>query len=388
MNAIVGGEDAAGVERAKGLLDRFLANRGDRTLQAYRIDIEDFGRFLGVSASRAVARLLANGPRAGRHLALDYAIDLRERGRAQATVNRRLATLRSLAGIAHELDLVDWPLEVPREEEISAAIQERAGQASYLLPRHPSEVDRLDLQHYGLRAALRANYLAPVESPERVLDVGSGTGQWGFDVCQRFPNASVTGIDLVAGKPGAPPRYRSVRANVLDGGVPFSDGMFDFVHQRLMVTGVPLASWPGLVADIVRVTRPGGWVELVEPMLIFERTGQATLRLCQLAMEIAKPLGLDTTSVVFGALDSYLRDAGLETVTRSQLTVPIGHWEGEVGALMATDARAAFTRLCEVLQARSVLQVAEGRGLIEQAQEEWEQHRTCWTFAIAFGRKP
>jgi SAM-dependent methyltransferase len=387
VEVIVDGQDSAGVERAQGLLDRFLANRGDRTLQAYRIDIEDFGRFLGASPPGAVARLLANGPGAGRHLALEYAIDLRHRGRAQATVSRRLATLRALAGIAQDLDLVDWSLEVPREEEVSVAIQERAGQASYMLPRHPSEVDRLDLQHYGLQAALRANYLAPVESAERVLDVGSGTGQWGFDVCQRFPRATVVGIDLVVSKPGAPPGYRSVRSNVLDG-IPFRDDQFDFVHQRLMATGVPLASWPSLVADLARVTRSGGWVELVEPMMAFERVGPATVRLVELAMAIAGPLGLDTTSVVFGALDGYLRDAGLESVTRCQLTVPIGHWEGDVGSLMATDARAAFTRLCEVLQARSALPVAEGRDLIERAQEEWEQHRTCWTFAIAFGRKP
>lgn len=387
MELIVGGQDAAEIERAQGLIDRFLANRGDRTLQAYRIDLEDFGRFLGVSPPGAVARLLANGPWAGRRLALDYAIDLRQRGRAEATVNRRLATLRALAGIAYELDLVDWPLQVPRSEDVSAAIRERAGQASYMLPRHRSEVDRLDLQHYALRAALRADHLAPVESAERILDVGSGTGQWGFDVCQRFPSATVVGMDLVPGKPGAPPGYRCVRANVLKG-VPFRDGTFDFVHQRLMVTGVPLAVWPELVADLARVARPGAWIELVEPMMTFERIGPATVRLCQLAMDIARPLGLDTTSVVFGALDSYLRDAGLENVTRCQLTVPIGHWEGDVGSLMATDARAAFTRLCEVLQSRSALSVAEGRDLIERAQEEWEQHRTNWTFAIAFGRRP
>ena len=100
MELIVDGQDGAGVERAQGLLDRFLANRGDRTLQAYRIDIEDFGRFLGATPPGAVARLLANGPGAGRHLALEYAIDLRQRGRAQATVNRRLATLRALSAVA------------------------------------------------------------------------------------------------------------------------------------------------------------------------------------------------------------------------------------------------------------------------------------------------
>jgi hypothetical protein len=53
---------------------------------------------------------------------------------------------------------------------------------TYMLPRRPSEVDRLDVQHYALREALGANYLAPVKGPALVLDVGSGTGQWAFGV--------------------------------------------------------------------------------------------------------------------------------------------------------------------------------------------------------------
>jgi hypothetical protein len=73
----------------------------------------------------------------------------------------------------------------------------------------------LDVQHYALREAVGANYLAPVEEPSRVLDVGCGTGQWGFEVCQQFPEALIAGFDLVSGKLGWPPRYRLVKGNLL-----------------------------------------------------------------------------------------------------------------------------------------------------------------------------
>lgn len=387
MEATEAGAGSSGTAAARELLERFLANRGDRTLQAYRIDIEDFGRFLGLTAADAVDRLLTGGPSAGRYLTLEYAIDLRQRDRAPATVSRRLATLRALVAAGQEAGLTDWLLATPRDEEITAAIQERAGQASYMLPRHPSEVDRLDLQHYALRAAMGATHLAPLDGANRVLDVGCGTGQWGFELCRQLPQALVVGFDLVAGKPGGPPRHRCVRGNLLQG-LPFRDDQFDFVHQRLLVTGIPIASWPSAVADLARVTRPGGWVELVEPRMTFDRTGPATERLVGIAMSVAATLDLDTTSVVFGALEAYLEDAGLEQVTRRQLEVPIGHWGGDVGALMATDIRAGLTRVCEVLQARSRLSADEARQLIEGAQQEWEQQRTSWTFAVAFARKP
>ena len=45
---------------------------------------------------------------------------------------------------------------------MSADRERSTGGDAYLFPRHPSEVDRLDVQHYALREALGANYLAPV----------------------------------------------------------------------------------------------------------------------------------------------------------------------------------------------------------------------------------
>lgn len=58
--------------------------------------------------------------------------------------------------------------------------------APYLLPRHAGEIDRLDLQHYAIRVAMDgATHRAPVASPGLVLDVGAGSGQWGWDIVRR-----------------------------------------------------------------------------------------------------------------------------------------------------------------------------------------------------------
>src|SRR5262249_48361631 len=211
-----GGErDSDGVDGAGGLLERFLANRSDRTLKAYTTDLEEFARSRDQLLAGAIAQLLAGGPIAARRSVLDYVIDLRRRGSAPATINRRLATLRSLVRAAQESGMIDWWLEVPSEEQLSVAIESQASSENvrYLLPRHPGEIDRLDIQHYALRETMGANFLAPVESPLRLLDVGCGTGQWGFEACHQFPEALVLGLDLVAGKPDRPPRYHWVKAN-------------------------------------------------------------------------------------------------------------------------------------------------------------------------------
>jgi ubiquinone/menaquinone biosynthesis C-methylase UbiE len=374
---------------ARGLRESFLANRAERTFKAYTIDIGEFARFLNEAPDVALAQFLAGGPGAAHRVVLAYAIDLRQRGRAPATINRRLITLRALTRAARNLRLIEWVLDMPSADQVSAAIEERStsDSARYLMPRHPGEIDRLDIQHYSLRETLGANYLAPVGLPRRVLDVGCGTGQWGFEVSTQFPEALVIGLDLVAGKAEQPSRYCWVKGNVLQG-LPFANDQFDFVHQRLLITGVPLSSWPTVVLDLVRVTRAGGWVELVEPPFTIEGSGPATVRLVGLTTQMAASLGLDTTSVVFESLDDYLRQAGLARVVRRQLSVPIGRWGGQIGSLMVTDLRAGFTRVSEVLQARSSLTAEDAGDLIRRAQEEWEEGRMSWTFGIAFGQKP
>jgi ubiquinone/menaquinone biosynthesis C-methylase UbiE len=381
--------DSAAIARAQDLLDRFLAERGDRTLQAYTTDIAEFARFLGQDPAPALAGFLAAGPSAGRRTVLEYAIDLRRRGRAPATIDRRLVTLRALARSALELGLAEWLLEVPSQEQVSTAMEESATSdtAPYIFPRHRSEIDRLDVQHYALRETLGANYLAPVERPERILDVGCGSGQWGLELCQQFPEALVVGMDLVVGKREQPSRHRWVRGNVLHG-LPFADDLFDFVHQRLLLAGVPLASWPVVAVDLVRVTRPGGWVELSEPPFEIEREGPANERLRRLTTELTASMGMDSTRVVFDSVDGWLRDAGLTGVVRREISVRIGEWGGQVGSLMVTNFRAAYMRLCDALEKRSMITAEEGWDLIRRAQEEWEHNRMLWSFAIAFGQKP
>ncbi|MDQ6900081.1 MAG: methyltransferase domain-containing protein [Candidatus Dormibacteraeota bacterium] len=381
--------DPRAVARAQQLLDHFLANRTDRTLQAYSIDIEEFARFLALTPATAIARLLASGPSAARRVVLEYAVALRWKGRAQATIDRRLCTLRALVRTAQQLGLVGWVVEVLAEDLVSAAMEvsQPVDSEHYFFPRNPSEIDRLDVQHYALREAVGANYLAPVGEPSRVLDVGCGTGQWGFEVCQQLPEALVVGFDLVSGKLGWPPRYRLVKGNLLKG-LPFADDQFDFVHQRLLVSGVPVAAWPSVVADLVRVTKPGGWLELVEPPLGFDQAGQATQRLFALWKDLTASLELETESEVSDALDRYLREAALEGVVRREIRVPVGEWGGQAGALMATDFRVTSTRVCEMLQAQSRLSAEEAGELIRAAQQEVEQSQMYWTLAIAFGQKP
>jgi ubiquinone/menaquinone biosynthesis C-methylase UbiE len=92
--------------------------------------------------------------------------------------------------------------------------------------------------------------------PERILDIGCGTGVGALFLAREFPRASVRGIDLseemireARSKVGLDPEGR-IAFKVADAAdLPYEDESFDLVAQLNM---------PPFFDEMVRVLRPGG----------------------------------------------------------------------------------------------------------------------------------
>jgi ubiquinone/menaquinone biosynthesis C-methylase UbiE len=264
----------------------------------------------------------------------------------------------------------------------------RSGEIYYPLPRHQSEVDRLDMLHFAVTAAQKSLYLTPVREPKRILDVGCGTGQWARQVCSVFRDADVVGVDIEhTAKPDPPANYHFVKTNVL-AGLPFVDGAFDFVHQRFLVAAIPIERWRNEVADVVRVTRPGGWVELKETVPHLVNVGEATRRLADVFRLPGRQAGLDTLGFVPSALHIYLAEAGIDHIQTRTLWVPVGEHGGEIGTWMKDMYRSLLTRMAPLFERDHGLPLEECGELITQMGREIEEHQTKISFRTAFGRRP
>lgn len=266
--------------------------------------------------------------------------------------------------------------------------------APYALPKDLGETNRLNFQHFLLRQLLQSNYLAPLtQAPQAILDVGCGTGRWAIEMAAQFPDSNIIGLDKVVpatdtvtlgyGINQRPQNFNFVAGDVLQG-LAFPNASFDFVHMRLLYSAIPAVRWQFVVSELVRVTRPGGWVELVEGGLP-PNGGAGMNMLHSLTIEGGNKVGLDMT--VGSRLGAYLQNAGMVNVRSRELAVPLGSQAGRVGKLMAMD-------LFEILKAGRGLSVARGLASAEdydRALQSWQQEvehtNSTFSFYVAVGQR-
>lgn len=138
----------------------------------------------------------------------------------------------------------------------------------YFLPNDEQEINRLDLQH---RIALQVLdwklYLAPISSPNRVLDLGTGTGIWAIEFADQNPESDVLGTDLSPIQPEYVPANCRFEIDDAEDEWLYSQ-KFDYIHGRYMCAF--LSDFPKLFRNIYDNLIPGGWVEFMETLIYFQ----------------------------------------------------------------------------------------------------------------------
>jgi ubiquinone/menaquinone biosynthesis C-methylase UbiE len=218
-----------------------------------------------------------------------------------------------------------------------------------MLPKDAQEYQRLDHLHFLLQQVLPRVDTAAFAPPSSILDVGCGTSRWAIEMARTFPGASVTGLDIVepeSASRGMPPYiYQFIHGNVLDG-LPFADASFDLTHMRMLFLAIPANLWPSTVEELVRVTRPGGRIEIVEGDLPKNGGYELDVLLLWIA-EAARQRGIN---VHLGSnIGQLLHDAqAIDVVTRT-IAVPLGSHAGHIGEMTTANTFALLESLRSVV---------------------------------------
>ncbi len=267
----------------------------------------------------------------------------------------------------------------------------------YALPADGAEFNRLDFQHYMLRFAFQGNYAAPLDNPMSILDVGTGTGRWAIEMAQTFPHANVIGLDVkppvvderATTQPNAdvrPPNYSFVPGNLLEG-LPFADCSFDYVHQRLLFTAIPHDRWPSAVQELIRVTRPGGWIELVDSIGL-ANGGPHVEQLMEWIRQLSRRRGVDLMDG--GRIGDYLHATPLLQQSFRRFDLPTGVSGGRVGKMVAADFASVCSGYGGMIAAQGIAAQQEWDTMLARMQSDLNNPalRCVTPFFIAYGQRP
>lgn len=187
------------------------------------------------------------------------------------------------------------------------------------------------LVHYhSLRLTLdNKHWIAPIDEPRSIIDVGTGTGVWAMDVADDFPGSTVMGIDLSPIQPTlVPPNLEFV---VQDLEEPWDmPKRFDFIHTRLM-NGFSVKSWPMFYKNAFESCKPGGWVENQEFDLNFTSDdGTLTADAATVKWQDLWNHGVASVGMT-GRCDpqqmaNQMKEAGFVNVVVRPFKMPIGPW--------------------------------------------------------------
>ncbi|KLO11733.1 S-adenosyl-L-methionine-dependent methyltransferase [Schizopora paradoxa] len=266
--------------------------------------------------------------------------------------------------------------------------------AHYVLPHNRDEFERLNLLHkYSTNVVCDGRLVFDkninFEASCCVLDSGAGTGAWAVDLAKKLPDSvEIYAVDISDAKfmPSPPPNVKFSLASVTSLPAEWSS-KFDFVAQRYLVAALLAKEWSEAAAEIYRVVKPGGAVQLIEIDMRFPTPETpVSVRIRDVKWKGFNALGLDYG--ITGRLPDLLEDAGFVDVVDEVRRMPLGKSWGEIGMQGTNVVGGAFRNLYgSIAKAGAAETHEEYEGLIDKLVTEWDAHGSNYPCHVC-ARKP
>ncbi|KAG0127839.1 S-adenosyl-L-methionine-dependent methyltransferase [Tuber indicum] len=130
----------------------------------------------------------------------------------------------------------------------------------YAFPNDERENSRMELVHHVYTSLFNGTqYFAPLRNLKRVLDIGTGTGNWAIDMADTHRDTAIIGTDISPIQPSWSPPNLKFEIDDAESDWNFVGGSFDYVHFRHLIGSI--ADWPRLIKQSYDALKPGAWIE-------------------------------------------------------------------------------------------------------------------------------
>ncbi|CAG8586546.1 3762_t:CDS:2 [Acaulospora morrowiae] len=267
----------------------------------------------------------------------------------------------------------------------------------YFLPSNSDkEIERLQMQHYLMRCIWKENFSSPIKEDfikggVKVLDIQCGSGIWITDLATEFPSSTFIGVDGDEARARIQielPNAVYLHHDLLDE-LPFpdhwrivKDDTFDFVNQRFFTMASEEKWKKCILPEIIRVTRPGGYIEFME-MVKWREMGKVTERVTKAYDDYMRTLGFFRSDP--SKFEQMLRSTNLvKNITSESIITPF--WGGQASQLVCRNQfekiEACKLNLCEFMN----ISEKEFNEMIKTMREEVNNCKTfCMTYRYVEG---
>ncbi|KAF4443113.1 Demethylmenaquinone methyltransferase [Fusarium acutatum] len=257
--------------------------------------------------------------------------------------------------------------QIEAEPELDVGNDTESNFSADRAPNDEQQLEALDLIHHWLTLMLDDKlFLAPIgDNPQKILDIGTGTGIWAINVADEYPSASVIATDITPTQPSFVPPNLEFQIDDAQLEWTFEPESFDFIHIRYLQGTI--GDWDRLYGQMYKALKPGGWFQHIEPDLqILSQNPEIKVddehiftRWAKIFTQVGETIGC-TFDFSNNKLSTLAKDAGFVSITPQTHKIPIGRWpkdkkKKELGTFVGlsfSQALDGFVKLplCEILK--------------------------------------